>query len=123
QIKQISDLLIDIHSQHETLFLRQSDFQLSVLDAFAETGDDLSKFQILYGEFQKLEKKLSSLQEEEKKSKADEDYYQFLFNELDEVSLKEGEQEVLEQDLNTVTHAEEIKSNLNGVSGELNSGE
>jgi DNA repair protein RecN (Recombination protein N) len=121
QLKSLSQLIVDIHSQHETLFLRKQKFQLSVVDAFAGNENDLEAYAAAYSEYKTLQSRLSDLQEADKKSKADLDYYQFLFNELEEVSLKPGEQEKLEEELNTGTHAEEIKSNLDaaysGLSG------
>jgi len=123
QLKELSELLVDVHSQHETLFLRQSKFQLSVLDAFAKTEDDLIRYKTAFYDYQKNKKRLTELEEEEKKSKADSDYYLFLFNELDKAGLKEGEQELLEDELNTMTHSEEIKGNLNLITTELNGSE
>jgi len=112
QLKELSQLIVDIHSQHETLFLRRQKFQLSVVDAFAGNENDLLKYGVDFSEYKTIQSRLSALEEAEKKSKADQDYFQFLFNELDEASLKAGEQEKLEEELNTGTHAEEIKSNL-----------
>jgi DNA repair protein RecN (Recombination protein N) len=121
QLKELSQLIVDIHSQHETLFLRKQKFQLSVVDAFANNENDLQKYVTEFSEYKSLQAKLSALEEAEKKSKSDQDYFQFLFNELEEASLKAGEQEKLEEELNTGTHAEEIKSNLDaaysGLSG------
>ena len=119
QLKELSELIVDIHSQHETLFLRQKKFQLSVVDAFAGTENDLSEYSQSYNEYKSLRKRLAELEEVEKKSKADQDYYQFLFDELNEISPKAGEQEKAEEELSTMTHAEEIKNNLSAVSLEL----
>lgn len=123
QLKELSELIVDIHSQHETLFLKQRKFQLSVLDAFAGIEVELNEYGLNFSEYKNLQKRLSELEEVEKKSKADQDYYQFLFTELEEVSLKEGEQEKLEQELSTGTHAEEIKSNLDSISLEFSGNE
>ncbi|MCX6275975.1 MAG: DNA repair protein RecN [Bacteroidetes bacterium] len=123
QLKELSVMIVDIHSQHETLFLRQKKFQLSVVDAFAGTENDLSEYSQSYNEYKSLRKRLAELEEVEKKSKADQDYYQFLFDELNEVSPKAGEQEKAEEELTTMTHAEEIKNNLSAVSLELSGNE
>ncbi|MEO8086893.1 MAG: DNA repair protein RecN [Bacteroidota bacterium] len=123
QLKELSELLVDIHSQHETLFLRQRKFQLSVVDAFAGTESELTEFSANYFEYKNLLKHLYELEEEEKKSKANQDYFSFLFNELKEVSLKPGEQEKAEGELSTITHAEEIKTNLDSIAVELSGNE
>ena len=123
QLKELSELIVDIHSQHETLFLRQRKFQLSVVDAFAGTENELVTYAEAFSEYKNLQKRLGELEELEKKSKADQDYYRFLFEELNEIALKEGEQEKAEEELGTITHAEEIKSNLDTISIELSGSE
>ena len=115
QLRELSQLLVDIHSQHETLFLRKKKFQLSVVDAFSGTLKDISDFSAGFQEYKALQKKLIDLEETERKSKADQDYYQFLFDELNEVNPKPGEQERSEEELAAMTHAEEIKKNLDEV--------
>ncbi len=112
QLKELGLLLVDIHSQHETLLLNRSVFQLSIVDAFAQHDKLLIEYSKYFHEFQSLNKEFNILEEEEKKSKADLDYFQFLFSELDEVNLISGEQEKLEAELQTLTHAEEIKSGI-----------
>lgn len=123
QLKELSELLVDIHSQHDTLFLRRKKFQLSVVDAFAGTENELGAYAALFGSYKTLQKRLQELEDEEKKSKTDQDYYQFLFDELNDAGLKEGEQEKAEEELTTMTHAEEIRSNLDSISVELSGNE
>lgn len=123
QLKELGELTVDIHSQHETLFLRQRKFQLSVVDAFAGTESELEKYTEEFSQYRQLRQRLIHLEEHEKKSKADQDYFQFLFDELKDASLKEGEQEKAEEELVAMTHAEEIKSNLDAVSLSLSGGE
>ena len=123
QLKALGELIVEIHSQHETLFLKQKKFQLSVVDAFAGTEKELEAYRNDYGRMKALQSRLSGLVEEEKKSKADEDYYRFLYEEIEEASLKEGEQEKLEEELQAATHAGEIRQSLEGASGVLSGGE
>ena len=115
QLKELSVLLVDIHSQHETLLLNRSVFQLSVVDAFARHENLLIEYRNNFHQFQSLNAELDSLIAEEKKSKADLDYFQFLFNELDEANLVEGEQEKSEEELQMLVHSEEIKSGLAAI--------
>jgi DNA repair protein RecN (Recombination protein N) len=123
QLKDLGELFVDIHSQHETLLLNSAKFQISVVDAYAQHDELLNNYKAEFGKYQSLQKDLEQLKEEEKKSKADFDYYQFLFNEFDEANLAEGEQEKLEEELRTLTHAEEIKSVLTTVLNAMSGGE
>lgn len=114
-LRELADTLVDIHSQHETLTLANSAFQLSVVDAFADNGKKLITYKKNYSSYRKLKKELEHLKEAELKSKADLDYFQFQFNELEEAKLKSGELESLETELQSLTHAEEIKQQLSAA--------
>ena len=102
QLKDLGTMLIDIVSQHETLALNESGFQLSIVDAIAENEELLSVYKQSFLLFKKTEKHLYELIEKESKSKQDEDYYQFILNELVEAKLQENEQTALEENLNLV---------------------
>lgn len=123
QLKQIGSLLVDVHSQHETLLLNNSLFQLSVVDAFAQITDDLTAYREQFSLYKKLTKQLAELQQSEKKAAADADYFRFQLDELLQANLIEGEQEKLETELTTLTHAEEIKSGLDQASLLVDSGD
>ncbi len=110
QLKDLGTMLIDIVSQHETLALNESVFQLSIVDAIAENDELLGVYKQSFLSFKKTEKYLNELIEKEAKSKQDEDYYQFILNELVEANLQENEQLALEENLNLLSNAEEIKA-------------
>lgn len=105
--------LFDIHSQHDTLLLAKSDFQLRLTDAFAQTHHLLADYQNLYTEFTQLNKKLQSLTEYASKSQKELDYDLHSLNELQQAHLQTGEQEELENELAVLENAEEIKIKLN----------
>jgi DNA repair protein RecN (Recombination protein N) len=112
QLKELGFYLIDIHSQHQNLELHSSDFQLSVIDVIANHYDLLNRYKTEYKLYRKIQTELSELIEKEKQLKKDFDYFQFQFKELEEAALKAEEQSLLEQELNTMSHAEEIKQKL-----------
>jgi DNA repair protein RecN (Recombination protein N) len=116
-LSEIGLRFIDIHSQHQNLNLSNSQFQLKVIDCFSHSEDLLRKYQEVYNLFKDLSKEYQYLLEKSQQSQADLDYYQFQFNQLDIAKLKEDEQYELEQELEKLNHAEEIKNNLfNSVS-------
>ncbi len=122
-IKEIGNYLIDIHSQHDTLMLNDTDFQLNVIDAYAQNTKILNDYKISFKEYLSLKKELKNLQEKATKEKADFDYYQFQFNQIDEAKLIENEQFELENKQKTLSHAEEIKTNLSKISNNLSEDE
>ena len=122
-LRELGDLLVDIHSQHETLLLNKSDFQLSIVDAFANHQPLLSELKAVYSSFIERKAQLKKLEEEELKSRADQDYLQFQFNELTEAGLVSGELVKLEDELSTLTHASEIISCIENFSDSVNRSE
>ncbi|MCW3787249.1 DNA repair protein RecN [Plebeiibacterium sediminum] len=114
-LKKIAPLLIDIHSQHQNLLLGDTGFQLNVVDTVAQNKDILEQYKNKYKVLKKLEKEKAELEEQNAKLNADVDYMQFQYNQLDELKLKAGEQEELEQEQELLSHAEEVKGGLFNV--------
>ncbi len=112
QLRLLTDYLIDIHSQHENLLLSKTNYQREVLDIVAQNESLLPSYRECYELWRKLRSDLSRLMERAEKSKADREYIQFQYNRLNDAQLKEGEQEEIEQELKTLEHAEEIKTEL-----------
>lgn len=112
QVKELGEQLIDVHSQHQNLLLNKEGFQLSVLDILAHNDQSLELYQQLYSNWKHLDKELADLITQSEQSKVDEDYVRFQLEQLEEADLSEGEQEELEQESETLSHAEEIKAGL-----------
>ncbi len=111
-LKQLGEKLIDIHSQHATLEINDPDFQLLVVDSVAGHSDFLTDYRSKFKAYKKDSGRLQLLISASDKAKADLDYYQFQFDELEKANLVAGEQEKLEQQLYTLNNAEEIKRSL-----------
>jgi DNA repair protein RecN (Recombination protein N) len=114
-MKLLGERLIDIHSQHATMEINDPEFQLLVVDSVAKHPDLLSDYQTKFRAYKKSTTKLQQLIEESEKAKADLDYYQFQYDELEKAGLAADEQEQLEQELYALNNAEEIKRNLLGA--------
>jgi DNA repair protein RecN (Recombination protein N) len=114
-IRELGLMLIDIHSQHSNLELSKHQFQLNVLDWFGNHSDLITSYQFSFNSLKKLENELETFRELAEKSKADLDYFEFQFNQLEELKLIPGEQEKLEEEQEMLSHAEEIKSGLNDL--------
>ncbi len=115
-LKELGDRLIDIHSQHQTLMLRDNAFQLNVIDSFAGTTALIGKYKQVWNNFRILKKELEEAKETAGRNKADLEYYQFQLLQLDNAKLVDGEQEVLETEQELLSHAEEIKLGLSNAS-------
>lgn len=115
-MKELGDKLIDIHSQHQTLMLKDNSFQLSIIDSFASLGSVKERYRSIFSTYQKLRKEYSFLKEKSDRNKADIEYYRFQLSQLEQAQLRRGEQADLEKEQEILTHAEEIISALSGVS-------
>jgi DNA repair protein RecN (Recombination protein N) len=114
-LKALGEKLIDIHSQHATLEINDPEFQLLVVDAVAKHDDLLNDYRIKFKAYKKSIAKLQQLIDESDKAKADLDYYQFQFDEMEKANLTAAEQDQMEQELYALNNAEEIKRNLLGA--------
>lgn len=111
-LKQLGELLIDIHSQHATFEINDESFQLLVLDTLAANEPLLRKYREIFKLYKLNLSTLETLKVENLKAKSELDYLQFQFEEFDRADLVAGEQELLEQELKALTHAEDIKRSL-----------
>ncbi|MCK5171125.1 MAG: AAA family ATPase, partial [Bacteroidales bacterium] len=98
-LKDLSSNLVDIHSQYESLLLGDDHFQLSLVDSFANHQDLLENYRNKFDDYNKLSSEYNKLINNADKAKADLDYYQFQYNQLEALKLVEGEQEELEAEL------------------------
>jgi DNA repair protein RecN (Recombination protein N) len=108
-MKLFAQRLIDIHSQSSTIDLKDKNFQLSLIDDFLKDKNLLVNYKNEYKTYQNLLKEIQELEEKEKNFIKDKDYYEFLYLELEKASLKEGEQEELEEKVELMSNSEEIK--------------
>lgn len=111
-LKTLSALFIDVHSQHENLLLRDSKFQLQVVDTFAKNQDLLDKYHTVFLQYQQIGKQLEEAIAMQERAKSESDYLQFQYNQLLQAQLQEGELETLEAENELLEHAHEIKSHL-----------
>ncbi len=122
-LKKLGHYLMDLHSQHETLQLGASAFQLNLIDIFAGTQKLKANYSRQFNAYKQLEKDFQVLKLEGERLKKEEDYNSFLLQELSELSLEEHEQDPLEEELKLLENGEEVKHKLNEVLSILDSPE
>ena len=111
-LKELTDQLIDIHSQHENLLLKSNQFQLETVDTIAANHVEREAYEKAFDEYVTTKRTLEELMESTQKSKEEEDYIRYQYNQLEEANLKEGELDKLEGELEMLQNAELIKTNL-----------
>jgi DNA repair protein RecN (Recombination protein N) len=123
QLKELASMLVDLHQQFDTLELGDDDFQRAVLDALAGHGELLQQYQNTYRQFATEQKTLKQLIDQQANSNKELDYYKYLYAELEEAGLQPNELETMEQELQLLSNAENIKTVLAAGYFGLNDGE
>jgi DNA repair protein RecN (Recombination protein N) len=119
-LKELGSRLIEIHSQHETLTLNNSGFQMMVLDSCAGSAGHLEAYRKVYKDYNHSLELLGQLKERESKAASEQDYLQFQFDELESAQLKQGEKEAMEKELELLNNSESISLSLSRASEIIN---
>jgi DNA repair protein RecN (Recombination protein N) len=114
-LKTLGEKLMDVHSQHDTLLLGEGNFQLGLVDAFAQTGVERTAYHQVFQEFKSSKKSLEELTGQSNRLKKEFDFNQFQLNELSSLSLLAGEQEELEASQQILENAEDIKVKIQEI--------
>ena len=112
RMRELGEQLVDIHSQHQNLLLQKEDFQLNVVDIIAQDADQLKVYQKEYYAYRKAKELLEELKAEIAKNRENEEFMRFQHKELEDANLQEDELEQLEQEAETLSHSEDIKTAL-----------
>ena len=123
QLKAVTSRLIDIHSQHENLLLNESEFQLSVLDAYASHKTTITEYRQKFLRYKSVVKELERLISKENEAAKVKDYLEFQLKEMLDANLVEGEEKKIEEELEFLTHSEQIKESLVMSAGVIKSGD
>lgn len=123
ELKRLASKLIDIHSQHESLLLGEDEFQLSIVDALADNEKERESYTAAYTDYQEAAAKLREIESLSQKTKADADYVQFQFSQLEEARLVADEETELEREQYQLSHAEDIRAALDSATEALENDE
>ncbi len=122
-LQQLSNALIDLHQQFDTLDIHNNSFQLQMVDALADNKSLLLNYKTLYKSYQADKKILADLIHRNENSVKELEFIRFQLKELEDAQLKSGEQEQLEEEISRLNNAEDITRSLSGAYQQLNEGE
>ncbi len=111
-MKIVGDALVEMHSQNDSLAFKDTKFQFELLDAYVGHDGLVKEYQKLYQNYLSVSKELEELRETEEKAKLDQDYFQFQLDEIENLKLKEGELEQINEELKVANKFEQIQSAL-----------
>lgn len=114
-LRDLAIKLVDVHSQHESLLLDNSLFQLELLDNLAQSREELTAYRLVYENYRQASQELKTLEESLQKDIDEQDYLLFQVEQLRSAAFRNGEQEQLEQELSILDHAEEIKTSFSKI--------
>ena len=118
-LKAVTSLLVDIHSQHQTLMLQNVGFRLRLIDQFAQNQQLYTKYQQALDTWRKQKKTLEQLREKCAEADRRYDFNRYTVEELEAAAPDPDEQTRIEQQINELTHAESIKSQLYNATSQL----
>lgn len=120
-LRTLGERLVDIHSQHQNLLLRDADFQLSVVDIIARDQELLAKYKVAFATYKTAVRKLDEMRRRLTADREQEAFMRFQCQELDDAALTDTEEQTnLEQQANSMGHTEDIKAALFGADTALN---
>lgn len=122
-LREVSACLIDIHSQHQNLLLTRENFLLDTLDCVAQNADVVKNYVEAFRAHTAAERELARLREYAQRNQADQEFMSFQLGQIDEADFSDGEQEELEEESATLSHAEEIKTAFFQTTGALQNDE
>ena len=111
-LEQFSNLVFDLHTQDQNRLIKDHEFRLDLVDNIANSKPELLQYQNKLSAYQELDSEIKKIVQEANKVQKELDYIQFQFRQLDEANLDCNEQEQLEEELDSLNHAEEIKQSL-----------
>lgn len=115
QLNNLSALLVDMHQQFDTQEIGESDFQQQVVDALAGNADLLKKYTQYYRQWNQAKKELDELLEQKAQFEKEADYNRFQYQELEDAGFKESELENIEEELQLLNNAGDIKAAVEKV--------
>ena len=122
-MRELGEMLVDIHSQHQNLLLQKENFQLNVVDIIAHDSKECNAYRESFAAYKKAQADLKQLEENIAQGRENEEFMRFQFNDINKAGLRVDEQESIEQESEQLSHAEEIKEALsdsdNLLSGEV----
>lgn len=115
-LNELSSLLIDVHSQHQSLLLSRHEYRIGIADKYAGDAVLLTRYREAFAGYRSLESQLELLNARKAELSKTQDYNRYLLDELDKASLKdENEQEELENLCARLENAQQITADLFGI--------
>ncbi|MDP4665845.1 MAG: AAA family ATPase, partial [Flavobacteriaceae bacterium] len=111
-LSELSDHLIDVHTQNQTRSLLEQEFQLEVVDQVADNGNLLSEYSVRLKEYKVAEKQLNQLKAAKEEGESDRDYKRFLRDELESAKLYAGQLESLQEESEVLQNVDQIEQSL-----------
>lgn len=119
-LKTFGEQLMDVHSQHKNLLLQKQDFQLSTVDIIAENQKLVTEYSECFASYKQAQQRVKALRQEIDDNLAQKNFLEFQYQELSAANLQAGELEELEQNAETMSHSEDIKTALYKADNALN---
>lgn len=122
-LAKIAEKLVDLHQQFDTLALGSQAFQQDLLDIRSGASALMSDYSRVFGEYRTTARKIATIKESLQKAEQEREYKLFLLKELDELNWRTGEGKEIEEELNMLTHADQVRTGIAKIGLGLSEGE
>ena len=122
-LAKIAEKLVDLHQQFDTLALGSQAFQQDLLDIRSGASALMSDYSRVFGEYRTTARKIATIEESLQKAEQEREYKLFLLKELDELNWRTGEGKEIEEELNMLTHADQVRTGIAKIGLGLSEGE
>jgi len=122
-LAKIAEKLVDLHQQFDTLALGSQAFQQDLLDIRSGASALMSDYSRVFGEYRTTARKIATIKESLQKAEQEREYKLFLLKELDELNWRTGEGKEIEEELNMLTHADQVRTGIAKIGFGLSEGE
>lgn len=123
QMQTLSSMLLDVHTQHQNLSLSDNRYQLSVIDSVAGTNNVLKQYQEAYHTYRQALDKYARVRDTAERYRADEEYFAYQLEQINELGLVPHEQEDLERERDRAANATTTREHLEATNNSLNTGD
>jgi len=122
-LQQVAAQLVDLHQQFDTMELGSQEFQQQLLDIRCESIDLMQEYKQIFSQYRIAAKKINDIKESLKKAEQEREFKLFLLNELQELDWKEGEGKLIDDELNLLTHADQVRTGIGKIGFGLSEGD
>ncbi|WP_028329050.1 DNA repair protein RecN [Brachyspira alvinipulli] len=119
ELKELGDLIVDIHGQHEHQSLFNPINHLNFYDSYLNIDDKLENYKEHYNKLVKLIKQYNEISQNKNTILKEKSFLEYAIDEIENAKLKPNEDEDIKNDITMMSNAESIASSLSSINKDI----